>query len=114
MQMTKGDIIKLYKEAKEKKKQIEILSQLNACSPADIRQILIEGGVQFPGPKPKKTEEKAEAPKEPKESKIPEEVINAISEYLSANEMKIKAFEAEIIDLKHKITVVRKWFEERL
>lgn len=53
MQMTKGDICKSYKEAKRKKAQVQILAELNQCSPDYIKEILKAEGVwQTPGPKP--------------------------------------------------------------
>lgn len=127
MQMTNGEIVKSYKEAKEKKKQIEILAQLNACPIANIREILISEGVQFPGPKPKKAEEKAEAPEEPKESKIPEEspksespkppkapieVIIAVGTYRKSLEEKKKAMELQIKDIDYQIAILNDWLHD--
>ena len=92
MQMTDSEIVKSYKEAKEKKKQIEILSQLNACDVAKIRGILIANGVQFPGPKPKKAKEEKtkvvaviskDAPTLPAEKVIPEFVDKVVQERLT-------------------------------
>lgn len=92
MQMTDSEIVKSYKEAKEKKKQIEILSQLNACNVAKIREILIANGVQFPGPKPKKAKEEKtkvvaviskDAPAPPVEKAIPEFVDKVVQERLA-------------------------------
>ena len=84
MEMTPNEIVKSYREAKEKKKQIQILSELNACRPSDIKQILRDNGVQFPGPEPKK-EPKAfiVTNKEctlPYEKIIPEFVENTVQE----------------------------------
>lgn len=62
MQMTENEIVKSYKEAKEKGKQIGILADLNGCQRQEITAILRNNGVDLPGPKPKKVEE----PKEPK------------------------------------------------
>ena len=44
MQMTNEEIIKSYKEAKDKKKQIKILADLNTCDANIIKEILIEAG----------------------------------------------------------------------
>lgn len=40
MQMTDGEIRRMYKSAKNKKKQIEILAQLNCCDTGKILQIV--------------------------------------------------------------------------
>lgn len=43
--MTNNEICKMYREASNKQKQIGILADLNATTKADIKNILIEGGV---------------------------------------------------------------------
>ena len=48
MQMTNEEIIKSYKEAKDKKKQIKILADLNTCDANIIKEILIEAGEAAP------------------------------------------------------------------
>ena len=45
MQMSNADIVKMYREAKDKKAQIEILADLNACGKEKILDILKDGGV---------------------------------------------------------------------
>lgn len=45
MQMTSFDIVKSYREAKDKTKQVRILADLNACSKSEIIEILKSGGV---------------------------------------------------------------------
>lgn len=47
MEMTASEIVRSYKEAKDKKKQVGILAQLNLCTPENIKRILIEGGVDW-------------------------------------------------------------------
>ena len=59
MEMTNEEIIKSYKEAKNKSRQIKILAELNCCKQIDIKKIV---GVE----EPKKEEKKAE--KKPVES----------------------------------------------
>lgn len=115
MQMTNGEIVKSYKEAKEKKKQIEILAQLNACPVANIREILISEGVQFPGPKPKKPESStAETPAEaPKEKTVPEAVNIAVIEKLTAIQQKISALEDEIEKLNNTAAVLNSWLKKK-
>lgn len=114
MHMTNGEIVKSYREAKEKKKQIEILAQLNACPVANIREILISEGVQFPGPKPKKPESStAETPAEaPKENKIPEEVNIAVISQLTIITKRITALEDEIEKLNNAAAVLNNWLKK--
>lgn len=57
MEMTNEEIIKSYKEAKNKQKQIKILADLNGCRPMEIKKIV---GVE----EPKKEEKKIEAVEE--------------------------------------------------
>lgn len=45
MEMTNGEIITSYRQAKDKKKQIEVLADLNMCSKDEIVEILKEQGV---------------------------------------------------------------------
>lgn len=62
MEMSNHDIVKSYKEAKDKKEQIKILSQLNVCSTETIRKILIEEGIPFQSlPRQRKKEESVES-----------------------------------------------------
>ena len=48
MEMTKDEIIRRYKEAKDKKDQIKILADLNLCSSKEIKDILVAAGVEIP------------------------------------------------------------------
>lgn len=45
--MSTYDITKMYKEAKDKRAQIDILADMNACSTKEIREELIKGGIPF-------------------------------------------------------------------
>lgn len=49
MQMTDSEIVKNYKDSKNKKGQIQILADLNTCKPDDIRKILKDNGVDLRG-----------------------------------------------------------------
>ena len=68
MQMTEGEIRASYRQAKDKKKQIGILADLNSCPKEEIKRILEGGTMENPkrGRKPKSLvetpgEEKKEA-----------------------------------------------------
>lgn len=58
MQMTEKEIIRSYKQALNKRKQIGVLADLNACPREDIVNILSAAGVyNKPGKKPAKKED---------------------------------------------------------
>lgn len=45
--MSTYDITKMYKEAKDKRAQIDILADMNCCTTKQIREELIKGGITF-------------------------------------------------------------------
>ena len=45
MEMTTNEIVRMYKEAADKKNQINILADMNLSTPDDIRAELIKGGI---------------------------------------------------------------------
>lgn len=47
MQMSNEEIVRRYREAKDKGKQIGILADLNACDKKQIRDILVAGGISY-------------------------------------------------------------------
>ena len=113
MQMTANEIVKSYREAKEKKKQIQILSELNACSTADIKQILRDNGVQFPGPEPKADKPKA-ALKEPKLDHtiiIPRWVNEAVEERINRLDEEIKTMKAELEEKRVELIELSEWLQ---
>lgn len=112
MEMTEGEIKRRYNAAPNKKRQINILAELNACEPADIEAILdIE---PEPAKKPEKEHEK-EPEKKPElvaEQEKPEndaeeheestgkehgsvEIINLLYERLDGLEQQIARLEEE-------------------
>ena len=68
MVMSESEIVREYRTAKNKSKQIEVLAELNAVKEEWIKDILLrnpESGYVKPGPKPKQkaaAESEAEAP----------------------------------------------------
>ena len=46
MWMTPGEICREYRQAKDKAAQVGILADLNSCSKAEIRDILLQHGIQ--------------------------------------------------------------------
>lgn len=81
MQMTESEIVRSYREAKNKRNQIEVLADLNTCTPDDIRAILKNNGVDLRGGSFKKKVTKEDAPEEkaavtkPESIEIPEEQL---------------------------------------
>ena len=67
MQLSDSEIVRSYKEAKDKRSQVGVLAELNACSKDYIREILQRNGINAPKPGRKSTTEpepvKAEEPK---------------------------------------------------
>lgn len=63
MQMTDDEIVRHYREARNKAKDITVLADLNTCKPKEIREILIRAG-ELPQPValPKKPEPHQEDP----------------------------------------------------
>lgn len=49
MEMTNGEIVTSYKQAKHKAAQIGILAELNRCSNKKIVEILVDGGIKPSG-----------------------------------------------------------------
>ena len=71
MQMSEGEIVRSYNHAENRQKQIKILSELNACSKAQIREILERNGEEVPHYGNRYTGKVKEEPKkEPKRSSV--------------------------------------------
>lgn len=54
MNMTENEIIRQYKEAKDKREQIKILADMNLCEREEIEKILKDNGQRLPAQAPKK------------------------------------------------------------
>lgn len=64
MQMSEKEIVRSYTNAKDKRSQVGILAELNACPKDAIREILERNGIS--APKPGRKSQKKEEPKKPK------------------------------------------------
>ena len=62
MQMSNDEIVRNYREAKDKAKQLGILAELNACDEQKIKDILTEGGIDYRSFPRNKREKKATEP----------------------------------------------------
>lgn len=94
--MDQGEIVKSYREAKNKEKQIQILADLNGSSPEQIRKILIAAGEpaekKRPGPKPKEIRQMVVKP-------LPDCVKKAITERMIRLTEEIEKKTAELEEL---------------
>ena len=100
MQMTNEEIIKEYREAKNKKQQIKILADLNTCDANVIKEILIEAGEAAPRvyraakkPEEKKTTKAAE-------QELPTAIIKSLTMRMNEIGAAITLQEAKIEELK--------------
>lgn len=64
MQMSEKEIVRSYTNAKDKRSQVGVLAELNACPNDAIREILERNGIS--APKPGRKSQKKEEPKKPK------------------------------------------------
>ncbi len=94
MQMTEGEIRRRYGAAKNKKEQIGILADLNACSTEHIKHIL---GIDEAMEKVLKTE-----PQEPTKS----EILNVLFAEIDSLDEQIKALEKKYKDVHTAIEVI--------
>ena len=65
MQMTNEEIVRDYNAASNKNKQIKVLADLNCVTPNEIRQVLIQAGVEGV-PVPKRIVKRKPAPASPR------------------------------------------------
>lgn len=134
MQMSDKDIIRAYKEAKDGRKQIGILADLNACPRDHIVEILSEAGVyKKPGKKPAKKEtvpkvkaarvRKAPvpevemgglpdpAPDDKGDIYVSKEVARLLTENINVIEEGIKGMEQELFKLREAIAIRKEEYE---
>lgn len=79
--MTRSEIVQSYREAKDKKTQIKILSELTCKSVNDIENILVAAGETLP-PRRKRAEKPAEKPVEKAEEPKKEPIHGKFTEAL--------------------------------
>ena len=119
MTMTPAEIAKSYREAKNRRAQIGVLADLNACKKADILAALVEAGEltpedaaqlqpKKPGPKPRPAPAadppregytrlivEPPAPQEQTPTPEPEELDHALAEAVEAIAEQVKRLRAE-------------------
>jgi ribosomal protein L16 Arg81 hydroxylase len=87
MEMNENEIVKNYRESKNKKQQIDILADMNCCSPEQIKEILKKNGVDLRGGNYRAKKE--ETPKEDAKaaSPVPERKIEIPEEQIVKNKL---------------------------
>ena len=121
MEMKDSEIVKSYKAARYKKQQINILAELNAVTPEEIKAILKANNVDLRGgnyrtkpteEKPKETPEIEAADPEPGELgyKEPEPKPKSVSPQIPATIMEAAAFGIELLN--RDIESLEKEFED--
>jgi hypothetical protein len=82
MEMNENEIVRSYRESKNKKQQIGILADMNCCEPEQIKEILKKNGVDLRGgnyrakkEEAPKEDAKADPPIPERKIEIPEEQI---------------------------------------
>ena len=117
MEMTNADIVRDYQAAADKKKQVQILADLNQVKPEEIVEILKAGGVDHRSlPRAKK------APKEEPIETVPSEEIAEIAEvvirpkvkprHLHRAERMMALFAAIFDDMRQKQKPDPEWLDE--
>lgn len=123
MQMTEGEIRRSYREAREKKKQIRILAELNACSVAEIQAILDgkkpERASVKRGPKPKAARVKKAETKEVPETApaivfISRRVADELVEHLEELEERRTRLLKELNEIQKSVDEAEKTYAEFL
>lgn len=107
MQMTIGEIVRNYKQAKDKRAQIKILAELNTCDVEDIKQILRDNGMDLRSgsyrlkagtnvpeqktvpPMPKNTEPEPAADGNSERIKVPDTIRKILEEDLNTIEKQL-------------------------
>ena len=94
MQMSEAEICKRFKEAKDHRKQVGILADLNCCSRDQIREILLKNGIAPPRYGNRYTKIKEE--NLPKDIPVPKSVFNTIKDRIDNIDMEIQNLEVRI------------------
>lgn len=112
MIMKPSEILKDYNQAADKKKQLLILAQLNACSTEEIKQVLREQGVDyrsFPrtNSKDKSNDAKSKKKRSSETSKKSVADVEVVIQYIKDLKEKRNALVAEINQIDRKLSEVK-------
>ena len=131
MQMTEGEIVREYRTAKNRTKQISILADLNECSKKTIREILERKGEQVPhygNRYTEKTDSSKMSTRKPKAqsdvginaqevgieselSETPEIVIKLCKERMNQINEWMKPVEQKLEELSREYNILKGWVE---
>lgn len=117
MEMTTDEIVRSFREAKDRRKQVTILAELNDCSVEEIRSTLVAGGISWrelpragKAPNVATTEDPSGSRKSPPQAEIaPEDgvCVNADEEVI------LSALEAYKRQLEQEADTLKKEYEEK-
>ena len=120
MEMTTDEIVRSFREAKDRRKQVTILAELNDCSVEEIRSTLVAGGINWrelprapragKTPNAATTEDPSESRKSPPQAEIaPEDgvCVNVDEEVI------LSALEAYKRQLEQEADTLKKEYEEK-
>lgn len=85
MVMTNEEIVRMYREAKNKKLQVEILADLNLCKQEEIIEILKKGGVAHQALPRIRKKQTAAAPFKIPEERKPPVIVDKSMPFLKKN-----------------------------
>lgn len=108
MQMTEQEIVKSYKNAKDKRSQVGVLAELNACSNDYIRQILHQNGIEAPKPG-RKTEQKE--PEKVETLEVPKEVIELVQKRAKELRQEIEGLKLQIGKTDIELQILESWLK---
>ena len=135
MQMSDAEIVRSYREAKDKRSQVGVLAELNACNKDLIREILKHNGINAPKPGRKSTTEpepvkaaltemaKKAVKKEPAEKSTeddtPDELLlfaverlKSLQEDREARERDIQTMQSIVDDYRKREAKLQEWLEK--
>lgn len=107
MQMSYGEIVRSYKEAKNPKAQIRVLAELNAVSKSEIAKILYEAGAinkmtygQYQRQSKKRDAAPADTEKVPTPAEMPNEAPTVSATALTVPETVVEMVKGALSELK--------------
>lgn len=109
MEMPTSEIVQRFKNAADKKQQIEILAQMNLCSPEEIRDVLIKGGVdQRTLPRKRKADapEKGQISPQPLYKEMSDIIDEALHRYKKELQTKLEQMRASMAECEEKIRLI--------
>lgn len=107
MEMTPGEIVRSYLGAADRRKQIQILAELNATNKEYIKKILRDQNITLPDFRKKEIAPVQE--EAPKKIKVPAIVYQSIQTQIATMEDTIKNVSFNLEKLKHEKNELEEW-----